>query len=314
MSGEPLLKVGATEHDWVSYLQGVLAQQGFPGKAPDGVFDENTKQQVEAFQAHHNLHPVDGEVGEKTWAALGGVTQISEENQNVQGRSAQEMASIRTELIGIAKGRLEGHFRDVTDAVREFQIHATGEAELLRKDEGTEGWALFKGITGVVMAIIPEYEITKALIEGVMEVYKSTLEHHANSTIHEAQANILKLADRLGEQTEDSARQALASAESSLGSLADYALGHLEELGTYHQQEALELVVTNHMYVPDPARHSRRLYVLEPLMEQLASAVARAKYGSVDTPFETMVEQDREVDARVAVEQHYEHEGWRPPQ
>jgi Putative peptidoglycan binding domain len=56
--------------EWVTYLQQMLAYQGFPVQKTDGEFGAVTHDQVLQFQQSNGLIP-DGMVGKTTWTALG---------------------------------------------------------------------------------------------------------------------------------------------------------------------------------------------------------------------------------------------------
>lgn len=62
------IQIGATG-DTVKLLQQKLTGYNFPTKV-DGIFGNNTKKSVMAFQSHYHLQ-VDGIVGPKTWQKLG---------------------------------------------------------------------------------------------------------------------------------------------------------------------------------------------------------------------------------------------------
>ena len=90
MSDTPHLKMG-DQGEWVGHAQTLLAEKGFPGtKAPDNVFDQSTHDQVVAFQEAHHIHPVNGEVGDHTWAALGMTVITEHEHHEVHSRRTAE--------------------------------------------------------------------------------------------------------------------------------------------------------------------------------------------------------------------------------
>lgn len=69
-SSYPYLKVfGSGNMDYVKKLQEQLNKLGYNVGPADGIFGYQTEAQVRAFQKARNLY-VDGEVGQKTWAAL----------------------------------------------------------------------------------------------------------------------------------------------------------------------------------------------------------------------------------------------------
>jgi peptidoglycan hydrolase-like protein with peptidoglycan-binding domain len=69
MAGEPLLLLGSTDSDWVSYLQQLLRNEGYYTGEDTGVFDDATDEAVRAYQTAMNML-VDGKVGRQTWGGL----------------------------------------------------------------------------------------------------------------------------------------------------------------------------------------------------------------------------------------------------
>ncbi|MCW2594278.1 MAG: hypothetical protein QOH52_958 [Pseudonocardiales bacterium] len=68
MSGEPLLRRGSDNTDWVIYLQQALAAEGYPSGA-DGTFGDGTEAAVRQYQQANGMQ-VDGIVGRQTWGGL----------------------------------------------------------------------------------------------------------------------------------------------------------------------------------------------------------------------------------------------------
>jgi hypothetical protein len=69
MAGEPLLKIGSSETEWVVYLQQLLRNEGYWDGEDTGVFDENVDAAVRAYQTAMSMQ-VDGRVGRQTWGGL----------------------------------------------------------------------------------------------------------------------------------------------------------------------------------------------------------------------------------------------------
>jgi hypothetical protein len=319
MSHEPHLKLG--DHgQYVEYVQNVMEQMGIPaGKHADGVFDQQTHDQVVAFQEHHSIHPVNGEVGEHTWAALGGLTVMNMEPDHVEGaRTAHDMAAVRNMVIQIAKTRLEFHFHEVTRAAQDFHTHALSKAQMLTaKEAEPDVFAFFEAATSVFGWLFPEAELTKLVAELAVSAFKQAVEVTGRQAENAATKDILTLAERLAESTATSAQSALKAGEAALHGSEDpatLALQKLDHLPTIHEQEWLEYTVTHFLGIPDPVTHSPYLYVREPLEEKLAMAVARhehvKKYGEPNTPFWEGQEKNHEIDAKVKTEIEYEHKGW----
>lgn len=70
MAGEPNLSPGDTG-EWVSYLQQMLAHNGYPVTA-DGNYGNATSQALDQFQQAHGINT--GSVDSTTWALLTGET------------------------------------------------------------------------------------------------------------------------------------------------------------------------------------------------------------------------------------------------
>lgn len=75
MSDRPTLRRGSPHHDWVSYLQGLLASKGYQPGPVDGLFGPRTHDAVVQYQSDHSLM-VDGIVGDQTWASLHDEAQV----------------------------------------------------------------------------------------------------------------------------------------------------------------------------------------------------------------------------------------------
>lgn len=322
MTGEPHLKEG-DQGQWVEYAQAVMAEKGFTSnKQPDGVFDEQTREQVIAFQEHNQIHPANGEIGEHTWAALGGVSVVHEEAEHTEHdggqRNAEDMQQLRDLVIGIAKQRLEFHFGEVARAAASFHRHALGEAQMLGDDPEPDVFAIFEAATSVFGYLFPEAELTKLVAELAISAFKQGVETAGHQAVSAEKRDIITLAQNLADSTTDAGKAALQAGEAALSDPSDpatAALQMLDHLPQVHEREWLEYAVGKHLGIPDPVTHSPYLYVLEPLEEKLAMAIARHKqeheYGTPDTPFWKEQEQEHEEDAKVRVEVEYEHKGWR---
>ena len=71
MSENPTLRRGDEGADgWVEYLQTLLRVKGMEGQPQIGVFDDVTENWVRQYQQMHHLEPIDGIVGDETWASL----------------------------------------------------------------------------------------------------------------------------------------------------------------------------------------------------------------------------------------------------
>jgi peptidoglycan hydrolase-like protein with peptidoglycan-binding domain len=105
VGGNPILKRGS-KGDAVKKLQGLL---GIPA---DGDFGFITEREVKDFQTRSNLKPVDGEVGEDTWAELG-----KDYNAARVGYCPNVMASVFGGSSETEKSAYDGHRIGTTERV-----------------------------------------------------------------------------------------------------------------------------------------------------------------------------------------------------
>ncbi|KAB8335007.1 peptidoglycan-binding protein [Scytonema tolypothrichoides VB-61278] len=152
----PLLKKGSKGRA-VAYLQFLLISYGFEisRAGVDGDFGSNTEKAVKQFQQKRNSVPnveppqlkVDGEVGDKTWRALGdnfyrtcGPTEWDDAvkfpningndlptlNKGDKGEAVRFLQQILVTLNYVNNDSFDGNFsQDIDQAVRDFQTAAS---------------------------------------------------------------------------------------------------------------------------------------------------------------------------------------------
>jgi len=144
----PYLRLGANG-DVVTYLQEILAQQGFYRYDVDGFFGDRTHRCVKDFQATHlgfdkKALEVDGIVGPNTWFSLRNPSgHLQDEFQNKATYESSTDVSGLLSLIPCAQNTIP--WRILSTAFGEFGVHEVPDGsnwgDGVEKYGGQPGWA-----------------------------------------------------------------------------------------------------------------------------------------------------------------------------